>query len=118
MSANTCLYISNTVVVAFAWETVLKIVGLMGQPSSLSTAYKFAALGPNFPLYIQGVFKFLPILIADVLMVGGSINIEIMSRPFCVYKKIWRCYKIWEDSLRIILTPLILVIVEIGKCIL
>lgn len=87
MSANTCLYISNAVVVAFSWETVLKIVGLMGQPSSLSTAYKFAALGPNFPLYIQGVFKFLPILIADVLMVGGSINIEIISRPFLFLQK-------------------------------
>ena len=81
MSATTCLYISNAVVVAFSWETVLKIVGKMGHPSSLSTAYNIAVLGQNFPLYIQGIFKFLRILIADLLMVGGNIKIEIISQP-------------------------------------
>ncbi|KJA22318.1 hypothetical protein HYPSUDRAFT_54997 [Hypholoma sublateritium FD-334 SS-4] len=68
MGAITCSYISHAAVVSVAWSTVLKIVGLMGHPSSLSTAYMFAVLGPNLAEYIQGIFKFLLILIADGLV--------------------------------------------------
>lgn len=75
MGAITCSYISHVAVVVFAWSTVLKIVGLMGHPSSLSTAYMFSVLGPNTLIYIQGIFKFLLILIADGLVVSGDMNL-------------------------------------------
>lgn len=32
------------------------------------------------------------------------------------YLQIWRCYHIWDDSLRAILVPLILLLAEVGTC--
>lgn len=52
--------------------------------------------------------------LADALMVP-PLHCLMLQLTMCRLK-IWRCYHVWERSIRIILLPLSLLTVEVGEC--
>ncbi|KJA22256.1 hypothetical protein HYPSUDRAFT_87502 [Hypholoma sublateritium FD-334 SS-4] len=93
LASITSLFLLNGLKTMGQWATVIEIVAMNASQNVLATAYLFVVYGASTGANISLVSCYPITVIADGLM-------------------IWRCYKVWGDSLRIIAVLLLLVLAE------
>lgn len=112
LTTITALYLLNVAQTAVQWKLTSQLVGLLGEP--LQEAFIFAVSGPRWTTLVNDLGTFLTSTLADVLLVRHFFS--SYGFPFTVDIQIWRCYHIWDDSLRAILLPVVLLLAEVGTC--
>ncbi len=110
--ALTALYLLNIEQTAVQWFWLNTFFENSGEPKL--AAYLYANVGPSWSYLATNINAFLLAFIADSLLVSIHIlNLSIYSHQ--LYMQIWRCYIVWSNSVRVILLPCTLLILEVGK---
>lgn len=110
ISAITALYLLNIVQAAAQWVWTDRFLILTGQSSQ--AAYIYASTGGSWFYLVSNINGSLLGTIADSLLVR-FLTLQLSS--LWLYPQIWRCYNVWNSSLRVILVPLALLLIGIGK---
>ncbi|KJA17402.1 hypothetical protein HYPSUDRAFT_1021632 [Hypholoma sublateritium FD-334 SS-4] len=93
IAALTALYLLNAEQTAIQWSWTSEFLGMAGAPQHERSMYTNTRSSWDFLL--TSVNAFLAAFVADALL-------------------IWRCYNVWNRSVRVILLPLALLLVETG----
>ncbi|KJA17418.1 hypothetical protein HYPSUDRAFT_218932 [Hypholoma sublateritium FD-334 SS-4] len=93
LSAITVQYLLNVEQTVIEWIWINILFETIGESKSAAVAY--STVGPSWSYLLTNINAFLLAVIADSLM-------------------IWRCYNVWNGSIRAILLPSLLLLAEIG----
>ena len=111
LSAITIQYLLNVEQTIIEWIWINILFELIGESKAAAVAY--ATVGPSWSYLLTNINAFLLAVIADSLMVRILFfGIFLLLIKFL---KIWRCYHVWNGSIRPILFPLLLLLAEIGQ---
>ncbi|KJA18640.1 hypothetical protein HYPSUDRAFT_44996 [Hypholoma sublateritium FD-334 SS-4] len=93
LAAITILYVLNLVEAAIEWLSIREILRKNGLPTT--ELFIFVLEGSNWQTFVDDVCNFIITAVADGLL-------------------IWRCYKLWNNSFRVIILSLVFLLAEIG----
>ena len=109
LTAITFLYILNVISITSLWENIHLLLGTSGESKTKSLLVAAATIDKE--AIITCITQTVPLIIADGLLVRLPWVNDILPANL---SKIWRCYRIWNNSLRIIALSLVAFLAETG----
>ena len=107
--AITLLYLPNVIGGYVQWKNANAVIGARGKSTTKDLIETLNTYLNNYIL--NEICEILPLIVSDGLLVSTS----SITLNFTDNSQIWRCFKIWNSSLRVIALSLFLLLTETGN---
>ena len=107
--AVTLLYLPNVIAGYVQWVNIIVMIGTRGKSTKKDLIAVLSTFS-NIPV-LNEICQIVPIIVSDGLLVrSSSITLTCADNL-----QIWRCFKVWNSSVRVIALSLFLLMTEIGN---